>query len=289
MKLLLLCLLPLILEFVPGLADALETSDREPHSSGLGAPETTANTAPEKPISKTDLPAYQLNLAVDLPLLATGGLVMVAWVIELEPARCAPLCDPEDLNPVDKPVAGFYNKTWSLSSDISLGVLGIGIITTLFVDEGWKNGLNDLVVMLESFAAANSLAIIISSATRRPRPLVYGEKAPVGERLTYFSSLSFFSGHTAGAFALSLSLFNTIWRRKPGSPLSWVVLGVGIALSGAIATGRVMGGKHFPTDVLVGAGVGTAMGFAIPAMHKPPSQKNKLVVVFNGLGITGKW
>jgi len=250
---------------------------------------TAVEQSPPTTLAEAGLPAYELNLAADLPLLAAGGLVMVAWVLDLEPAACAPLCDPEDLNAFDRTVAGYYDKKWKYASDALFGVVSLGAIATLFIDEGWKNGINDLVVVLESFAAANGLAIIMSTATRRPRPLVYGEKAPLEERESYFSSLSFFSGHTAGSFAFTFSLFSTIHRRKPCSPLSWVVLAFGVAASSMIATGRVMSGKHFPTDVIVGAGVGTAMGLAIPALHDSPEIPLRVAYFGNGLGLTYTW
>ena len=238
-------------------------------------------------LAEANLPAYKLNLAVELPLVSVGALLMVGWVLPLEPARCAPLCDPRDLNALDKPAAGLYDNKWGLASDIGIITVAAGVLTTLLVDEGWKNGFNDLLVVLESFVAANSLAIIFSMAARRPRPYVYGEKAPEEERNEFSASLSFYSGHVAGCFAMTFGLFNTIRRRRPGSALQWVVLGVGVALSSFVAVGRVMSGNHFPTDVLVGAAVGTAMGFAIPALHALPAWPVKPVITGTGAGLVG--
>ena len=35
-----------------------------------------------------------------------------------------------------------------------------------------------------------------------------------------------------------------------------------------IAWGRVEGGVHFPTDVLMGVPVGIAIGYLVPALHR---------------------
>jgi membrane-associated phospholipid phosphatase len=47
----------------------------------------------------------------------------------------------------------------------------------------------------------------------------------------------------------------------------WTSLGVGLAGSALIGVARVAAGSHFPTDVLVGAAAGAAIGIAIPALH----------------------
>jgi membrane-associated phospholipid phosphatase len=272
---------PWLLALALGICSSVARAEEQEKVDAADPPPTT--------LAAAGLPAYELNLAADLPLLAVGGLVMVGWVLDLEPAACAPACDPDDVNGFDRPAAGNWDLGWKYSSDALLGAIGLGTILTLLIDEGGKNGLGDLVVVLESFAAANALSIIFATATRRPRPLVYGDEAPLAERRRYFNSLSFFSGHTAGSFALTWSLFSTIHRRKPDSPLSWVVLAFGVAASSMVAVGRVMSGKHFPSDVLVGAGVGTAFGLAIPALHDRPELPVQVAFHGNGVGLSYRW
>jgi membrane-associated phospholipid phosphatase len=43
---------------------------------------------------------------------------------------------------------------------------------------------------------------------------------------------------------------------------------VGGALAGATSTLRVEAGQHFPTDVVVGAGIGIAAGVVVPLVHR---------------------
>jgi membrane-associated phospholipid phosphatase len=45
----------------------------------------------------------------------------------------------------------------------------------------------------------------------------------------------------------------------------WVI---GMTLASTTAIARVAAGKHFWTDILVGAAVGSATGVAIPALHR---------------------
>ncbi|MCP4498829.1 MAG: phosphatase PAP2 family protein [Deltaproteobacteria bacterium] len=61
---------------------------------------------------------------------------------------------------------------------------------------------------------------------------------------------SFPSGHTAGAFAIALSMFGV---------LPWLApIGIGLAIF--IAFARMYLGVHYPTDVIVGAAVGMTVG-----------------------------
>ena len=63
---------------------------------------------------------------------------------------------------------------------------------------------------------------------------------------------SFPSGHTAGSFAAAVALAAYYRKDRP------ILLG----LAGAVGVSRVYLGHHFPSDVVVGAGVGTAIGLA---------------------------
>ena len=69
------------------------------------------------------------------------------------------------------------------------------------------------------------------------------------------SHRSMYSGHTSVSFALGTSYFLSM-NQKRGLGRSWPLIS-----SAAIGAMRVAAGKHFPTDVLVGAvmGSGTAI------------------------------
>lgn len=54
----------------------------------------------------------------------------------------------------------------------------------------------------------------------------------------------------------------------PGPGRQWVVLGVGLALSTTVGIGRVLGGEHFPSDVVAGAAIGASVGWLVPELHR---------------------
>jgi undecaprenyl-diphosphatase len=90
----------------------------------------------------------------------------------------------------------------------------------------------------------------IKRMTGRRRPNTYGEPH-CWARLLPPDQFSFPSGHTITAFsaAVSLSLF-------------YPELGIGLIFCAlSVAASRILLGMHFLSDVLVGAAIGTSLGY----------------------------
>jgi len=121
-------------------------------------------------------------------------------------------------------------------------------------------GLNDAVVIAESGLAATAAASVMTLAAGRPRPFLYGTKAPLSERNGADAGLSFLSSHAAVSFAIATSTLVAMRRLHPHSRANWIVLGVGGAIASFVATARVLGGMHFISDVVGGAVVGSSLG-----------------------------
>ena len=221
-------------------------------------------------------PAFQLYAEIDLPILAVGLVFSEARLVRSQPAFCgsttagAPACDRGDLNALDRTTAGYWSPGWQTASDYGLYAVGVGAAALIFADEGFLPGLNDSVVVAESALAATAVASIMTLAAGRPRPFLYGDKAPISARNGADAGLSFLSSHTAISFSIATSTLVTMRRLHPGSKLTWLVAGVGGAIATFVATARVLGGMHFITDVVGGAIVGTSVGVLVPALHGSP-------------------
>ena len=118
---------------------------------------------------------------------------------------------------------------------------------------------------------------------------MYGEEAPLERREEATAALSFFSGHTAVAFSVATGMFNLFRRRYGSSPITWIWLGLSTVAASMVALGRVMGGDHFPTDVIAGAAVGTAAGFIVPVFHASPEWGIQPVASHSTLGFKLSW
>jgi len=211
---------------------------------------------------------YRFRTSVDLPVMAATTPILAAWFLgdEFASPHCAPRCDPSTLNALDRPVAGRFAPGWQRVSDVGLLSFGALAITTLALHEGVPTSWQDTAIVLESVMVANATAILFNFAVRRPRPLVYGDEASLEQRMRGNAGLSFFSGHTANAFAVAVAMFQVL-RHTARPALAYGVLGVGLSVATFVAISRVMAGAHFPSDVIAGAIVGSASGWAVPALH----------------------
>jgi membrane-associated phospholipid phosphatase len=147
-----------------------------------------------------------------------------------------------------------------------------GAALFLAVDEGALPALNDAVVVAESALTATAVSSLATLAAGRPRPFLYGEKAPLDVRNSADAGLSFVSSHASVGFAIAVSTYVTSRRLHPhvGEVTPAFVLVAGLAASTFVATARVAAGKHFITDSIAGAVIGSSVGVLIPALHSSP-------------------
>ncbi len=215
-------------------------------------------------------PAYDVNLSLDLPVVAVAGSLAAVWLLRpvLSPPHCGPVCDDSELSFIDKPVAGRWSPGWAKASDATLGSIAVGTVTLVALSESSTgHALGDGLVILESLLVTNALQVMTAVGVRRPRPFMYGDATPADERSGGNGGLSFYSGHTAAAFTLTVSTYMTLRRLRPNSIVPKLVLGVGLPAAVLVGTARVVSGDHFPSDVVAGAIIGTAIGVLIPALH----------------------
>lgn len=215
-------------------------------------------------------PAFQLYTEIDIPVLAMSAVFASARFFRTQRAYCAPRCDPAELNAFDRHTAGFWSPPWARVSDVGALTLGVGALTLLIADEGFLPGLNDAVVIAQAALLATAAPTMLTLAAGRPRPFLYGDAAPADVRNSADAGFSFVSSHTSISFALAMSTYMAMKRRHPDGPTRWIVLATGMPIAATVGVARVLAGRHFMTDVIAGALVGTAMGILIPALHESP-------------------
>jgi membrane-associated phospholipid phosphatase len=169
--------------------------------------------------------------------------------INQPPAECGP-CDPATLPAFDR---WAIHHEIDLHSDIS-DVLIVGLIAGTTADLAAVDGGKAMVASLE--AATWTLAVTELSKTiiGRKRPVLYTEDAP---RYVHSeeSLRSMPSGHTSVAFAVATSYMLMTRGRDDRWPAY-------LAGAAAVTIGvlRVTGGRHFPSDIVVGAALGVITG-----------------------------
>jgi hypothetical protein len=160
-------------------------------------------------------------------------------------------------------------------SDLGAATAGVYVIADSVMTgmgTGWRAGVTDFVLYLESAATNWSLANIAKLAVRRPRPRAYLDAGEGRLDDDTDSALSFYSGHTAVTSGLSATAAYLAFVRHPDGNHGWYTLLAGAALTTLVAAQRVESRAHFPTDVIAGALVGIPVGLYVPHVHCPGRQ-----------------
>ena len=240
---------------------------------------------------------YRLWPGPDLGLLAatTTLWIMPTLVMhnQIKPPDCAlTACDPADVNVLDRQFIQFHNPAgrWAaegmfLAMPILWGGLELGDVGW----HDWKTVLLDFGILAEALAWSGAVDEIFRHAVHRPRPYLYVAGVYPDSRLEGEATFSYYSGHTSAWFAFSVTTAYTFTLRHPHSPWRYPVW-IGLLAAGALqGVFRVWSGDHFPTDVLTGMLVGSAIGIAVPTLHLRPADAKVWLVPSVSEGAATVW
>jgi membrane-associated phospholipid phosphatase len=210
------------------------------------------------------LRAWPDGVALGAGLTATA--IPLIWPNAFPRATCAP-CNPSHVWALDRGSIGPVRAVADAFSDVTLGgeaALGALFLASSRRGEGPAPFLEDAVVIAEAVTLTAAATEWTKILVHRPRPFLYVSPAPASPSAD--DGRSFPSGHTSAAFAAASAFASILHRRgiagtrKPEIATLFALA----ALTGAL---RVASHKHFPTDVVAGAALGFAIGWAVPALH----------------------
>jgi membrane-associated phospholipid phosphatase len=247
----------------------------EPPSSP-GAPDAADRAAavPPAPVRLVPLPYDWTVDGVVTGAFAASTFTLLLLANELAPLQCR-WCVPGTVDgDVARSVGWSNTQAASTLSDVALvavpvGVIGFGLLQAYRLGDptaGWA----DVLLIAEATSIAMLVNTAVKYATARARPYAWtGSTANPGVvTSSRDANLSFYSGHTTFAFAVAVSggtLF--LMQGMPGAPYA---LGAGLALAAFTGYLRMAADEHYLTDVLVGAAVGSLVGWAVPYLfHRP--------------------
>ncbi len=201
--------------------------------------------------------------------VGAGGLWVGSQLAPLSPEELARL-DTAGLPGVDRAATLLWSPTAAVASDVlAYGSLAAPLL--FLVDAGPGADEGDLAMMYaQTVLLEHGTVGLIKGLVRRPRPLAYNPdpRIPDALRRSRHAVRSFPSGHTASAFAAAMFAGEVYARLHPDDPARhWVRYG-GLTVAAATGWLRVRAGRHFPTDVLAGAVIGSLIGWAVPRLHE---------------------
>ena len=201
----------------------------------------------------------------------------------------------------------------TIARDASDIIVSLEATWPLFVDSlittWWYRGSPDAAAQMalvdgQALALVTAIQGATNTVASRERP--YGRTCgtldqpdATGECKFNDRYRSFFSGHTAFAF-MSAGLICVHHTKLGLLGATGDTLSCAVAYGGAAATGvlRVVGDKHYLSDVVVAAGVGTLIGVGVPLWHYrrvnlAPKEKTgvelQIIPVGAGLGLGGRF
>ena len=225
---------------------------------------------------------YGISLERDLTLTFFSAFASIYGNYRLGkmPVRSpSEMKDVSDLLPWDRPVAGRYNKT---AGDVSTWAAALGVAPLALGVASWYRGdalgadLAAYTLMLaQALALQNGLNLVVRSMSFWPRPYMYatdGDGADAASAAEGEAYGSFFSGHASAAF--TIAVFTGEWFSEfyPNSAYKSLVWATSLSLAGFVGALRIAAGKHYPTDVVVGALAGTGISLAVIKIHKKTVQ-----------------
>ena len=233
---------------------------------------------------------YEISWRKDLPIVGIGltaAAIGSYALLKVDAPQEVDILglDKSDIWSFDRGAAGnFSQKAETISDVILYSSFAIPFAIHAF-DHCRGAGKEILVITLETLLTISALTNIAKASTLRFRPFNYNPDVGSDLKLSHGSRLSFFSGHVSHTTAFwfmtaqVLTDMHPHWKTKKF--LTW---GLAATIPMAVGTGRVLAGKHFPTDVITGYILGAGVGLLIPIVHR--NKKLSTTVGPNGVGIS---
>ena len=253
---------------------------------GLGRADEAGGDATPTPIPSSIsgiAPRPRLTLNLPAQAAATGGVLLLTGFSQLETKRlAAPACRWCDQPQVDlwarRELRWNDVKTAGAISDVLAVAIPAGAALTLGLSAradgaGTREVTEDLLVVTEAASVAVLLTQASKFGTGRLRPDAWAG----GGATTPDGRMSFWGGHSAFAFSVAAGA-TQVARLRGRAGWKWLALA---AFTGAAATSwmRVSADRHWLTDVVVGAGVGTAVGLTVPLLVLRPARERATAVM----------
>ncbi|WP_217898049.1 phosphatase PAP2 family protein [Fibrobacter sp. UWB3] len=221
---------------------------------------------------------YEVSVRLDVPLSLGIVMTSVLGVYQyygMSKISSSDLKPKSELLPWDRPFAGLYSG-WATTVSHYSGALAVAPLA--LAGYSWYKGDADghdfgafSLMFVEAFALQNALNQLVRSTQLWPRPYIYAERGEGRKKAESASGEaygSFYSGHASAAFTVAVftgEWFSEIYPNSKYKSLIWVS---SLTLAGAVGALRVVAGKHYPTDVVVGALVGTGVSFGVLKLHE---------------------
>jgi len=245
---------------------------RDPGAS-MGAPASRGGTGEQASARAAGAPRYRLSASRD-GWIASAAVAVGAAAVAIGGANDPITADEVarlsrgdvnrfDRGAIDRFSDGLSDASWAAAGAVMAAPLA------LLLDARARDDRRAIAAMYaETMALGAVLPELAKTTARRFRPYAYRADVPLSTKLDSDAKGSFFSRHATLAFASAVFLCSTYDEYHPESrarPYLWTG---SLAAAAVVGYMRCESGRHFPSDVLAGAAVGSALGYLVPRLHR---------------------
>jgi membrane-associated phospholipid phosphatase len=232
-------------------------------------------TLPDAPlfVRNTSGKIYKIKSAVDLPVIAVGSawtLYAFSKIYDRDPSTVEKInsLSVNNIPRFDRWAADIYSeKAAELSDAFFYGSMPLPVL--LMLDKKIRKDAGKIALLYwEAMSVTGVLYSGSSYLTSRYRPYAYNPEAPMEQRLRGGAKNSFYAGHVALVGTSTFFMAKVFSDYHPGSKIKWLPYTIASVATGATAYLRHRGGRHFPSDILIGTALGPLSGILIPHWHK---------------------
>jgi membrane-associated phospholipid phosphatase len=231
---------------------------------------------------------YKTKFGTDAPVIVAGVGLTALGVHLIQNKDPLPedklnTLSKSDLPFFDRGNAGYYDESMDKASYIPFQASFAMPVALMLINKNERQHAGQVLVMYtETMAITGALFTLSAGLIDRPRPFVYGTKAPLNKKVDPDSQRSFFAGHTAATAAATFFMAKVFSDFNPDSKARPYVWAFAATLPAVVGYMRYEAGHHFLSDNIVGYGIGAAAGILVPKFHKVKAFKNVSVAPYVG-------
>jgi hypothetical protein len=240
---------------------------------------------------------------------ATGGIILggitlekigVAWISNKSQITLGEIqnLNRKDITSIDSWALNFdpsQRVKYEDLSNLMQTVIVFLPFVTLIDPAIRKDWLDVLLIYLQTQAITNNFYLYSpfgATFQNRLRPVVYYENVDIGKRTEPNNRNSLYSGHTAAAAEASFFTAKIFCDYHPELGMNkYFIYGAAAIPPLIVGYFRLRALAHFPTDIMVGFGVGAFFGIMVPEFHRIDDGKMTLGLYSNpeASGVSMTW
>ena len=233
---------------------------------------------------------YVLKPAIDVPVTVLGSawtLYAFSKIYDRDPSTVEKIesLRTSNIPRFDRWAADIYSEKAAEASDAFFyGSMPLPLL--LLLDKKIRKDAGKIAFLyLEAMAVTGTIYSGSSYLTSRYRPYAYNPEAPMEQRLRGGAKNSFFAGHVALVGTSTFFMAKVFSDYHPDSKVKWIPFTIASIATATTGYLRHRGGRHFPSDILIGTALGPLTGILIPHFHKNKLFEDKRVTI---LPFTGR-